>query len=214
MKELEIVIFGATGYTGSLVAAYLAAYEGSLSWAIAGRSKEKLEALRAQLVSQYPAAAPELIVADSFDKASLQSLARRTKVVCSTVGPYVQYGALLVEVCVAEGADYCDLTGETPFISKMIKAHHEQAEKEQRKIVHSCGFDSIPSDLGCWMLQKESIERYGAPLDEIKFFLGRTKGGLSGGTLASMMGLFERAGERKKAQRSEGSGSEHRGARA
>ncbi len=190
-RRYDIVLFGATGFTGRLVAEYLAEHYGrtDVRVALAGRSLAKLEDVRSGL----PTAARDwpLLVADSHDRASLDAIAENTSVVCTTVGPYAKHGAELVAACVAHGTDYCDLTGETQFIRRMIDRHHEEAKQTGARIVHCCGFDSIPSDLGTLMMQEASKERFGAPLQKLTYFAGETKGGFSGGTVASMLNLFE-----------------------
>ncbi|SVE15814.1 uncharacterized protein METZ01_LOCUS468668, partial [marine metagenome] len=197
-REFDVVIWGATGFTGELVAEYLLANYGvgteALSWAIAGRNPTKLDGVK-QRLTQRDAQAGELatIVADSRDLDSLKAMVRRTRVVCTTVGPYLAYGFELVQACIEEGADYCDLSGETPFIRRVIDRWQEQAQSAGRKIVHSCGFDSIPSDLGCLVVQEHAIETYGQPCNEVKYYLGKSRGGMSGGTIASMFGIVEQA---------------------
>ena len=196
-REFQIIVWGASGFTGRLVAEYLTQRYGAdakIRWAIAGRNQTKLEALRSELVKFDPSAAGlPLIIAESDDVSSLRAMAARTEVVCTTVGPYSIYGAKLVEACVEERADYVDLTGETPFIKKMIDAHHDSAQSRGVRIVHCCGFDSIPSDMGVYFLQKSAIERFGHPLSEVAFYLEKSKGGLSGGTVASMMHIVDEA---------------------
>lgn len=192
-----MIVWGATGFTGRLVARYLCeAYgaSGSVRWAIAGRSREKLEAIRSEL-TELDAAAAELpiLTADSHDEESLRKLAAQTQVVLTTVGPYSNYGAELVAACVAEGTDYTDLCGETPFIRRMIETHHEAAADQQCRIVHCCGFDSIPSDLGVLQLQAAAQEKLGATLPTVRYYMEVAKGGLSGGTLASMMSVMDQA---------------------
>ena len=143
-RDLDIVLFGATGFTGALTADYLA-HNGpeGLRWALAGRSLDKLEKVRAQVGSDV-----ELIVADSGDPVALADLAARTKVVISTVGPYVGRGEALVGACADAGTDYCDITGEGEFVDPMYVAHHATAVSSGARLVHGCGFDSIPYDLG------------------------------------------------------------------
>lgn len=186
-RELDLVLFGATGFTGRLVGEYLrgAAARESLRWAIAGRSRDKLEALGLGV----PA-----IVADALDPAAMQSLARRTAVVCTTAGPFARYGSALVAACADAGTHYCDLTGEVPWMRRMIDAHHARARETGARIVHTCGFDSIPSDLGCWAAQQAFIARHGAPARRITAVFGEQSGGLSGGTAASAFELAREAG--------------------
>ena len=190
--KLDLVVFGATGFAGALVAEYLAErHAGSdLRWGIAGRSEQKLKAVRDKLGLQVP-----MLVADSADRASLDALAAATTVVCTTVGPYARYGAELVAACAAAGTHYCDLTGEAPFIRQMMDAHHEAAVASGARIVNCCGFDSIPSDLGAWYLQEQLIARDGAPAEEVRMFLAGMSGGVSGGTIASMLNILEEASD-------------------
>ena len=175
-RDLDLVLFGATGFTGRLVAEYLARASDKPRWAIAGRDPNKLQALGLDV---------PVLVADAHDPESLGDLARRTKVVCTTVGPYAKYGSELVAACVAAGTHYCDLCGELPWMRRMIDTHHAHARETGARIVHSCGFDSIPSDLGTWALQQEMIAAFGAPATKVTGLFGESSGGLSGGTVAS-----------------------------
>ena len=194
-REFDVVLFGATGFTGRLVAEYLCEFHrGDARWAMAGRNLAKLKEVQAEIASRYPEVAEiPLLVADSHDASSLRALAARTKVVCTTVGPYAKYGNELVAACVAEGTDYCDLTGEVQWIRRMVDAHHDEAVRTGARIVHCCGFDSVPSDLGQWLLQTTSMERHGAPATHVRLYVRKAKGGFSGGTVASMMNLMEEA---------------------
>ena len=189
----DIVLFGATGFTGQLVAEYLAEHYGpsDVRVALAGRNAQKLERVRDDLKRAFPIDWP-ILIADSFDQASLDRVASDASVVCTTVGPYQKYGAGLVAACVEHGTDYCDLTGETPFIREMVDQHHDRARETGARIVHCCGFDSIPSDIGTWMMHREMQAQHDAQLREVKFFAGEQKGGFSGGTVASMMLIAER----------------------
>jgi short subunit dehydrogenase-like uncharacterized protein len=187
-RELEIVLFGATGFTGRLVAAHLAAAPERPRWAIAGRSAAKLEALGLGV----PA-----IVADAQDPAALRALAQRTAVVCTTVGPYARYGSELVAACAEAGTHYCDLTGEVQWMRRMIDQCHDRARTTGARIVHACGFDSIPSDLGAWAIQQEHVTLRGHPAPRVTAVFGESSGGLSGGTLASALhGAAEAAADR------------------
>jgi short subunit dehydrogenase-like uncharacterized protein len=149
-REHDIVVFGATGFTGALTAEYLAAHaDDGTRWALAGRNQQKLENVRARLGQLNPACAEmALVTADSRDPDSIRRLAESTRVVITTVGPYIHYGEPLVAACAAAGTDYVDLTGEPEFVDLMWLRHHAQAEQTGARIVHSCGFDSIPYDLG------------------------------------------------------------------
>ncbi len=191
-REFDIIIQGATGFTGTLVAEYLLRQYGvgnDLRWALAGRSEEKLRRVRDGLGAG--ASGLELIVADSFDKDALQTLAKRTRVVLTTVGPYALYGSDLVAACVNAGTHYCDLAGEVQWIRKMIDTHHERAKETGAKIVNCCGFDSVPMDIGVWFLQDATQAQHGTCCESISLLVKATKGTASGGTLASMMNLIK-----------------------
>lgn len=196
-RRFDLVLWGATGFTGRLVAEYLARHHGvggDLTWALAGRSQKKLEAVRAALSADFPRAAGlPLLLGDSDDMVSLDTFARDARVIITTVGPYALHGRALVGACAAAGTDYVDLAGETPFIRDMIDAHHARARETGARIVHSCGYDSIPSDLGVLMLQRHAEKEHGATCPHVRLLVGESKGGFSGGTVASMLNLFEEA---------------------
>lgn len=191
-REFDVIVQGATGFTGTLVAEYLLEQYGignDLRWAIAGRNEKKLEQVRDGLGED--AKALQLIVADGFDKEALKALAGRTRVVLTTVGPYAIYGSDLVAACVEAGTDYCDLAGEVQWIRKMIDRHHERAQQTGARIVHCCGFDSVPMDIGVWHLQNAVREKFGTYCQSISMLVKATKGAASGGTMASMMNLIQ-----------------------
>lgn len=184
--EFDLVVFGASGYTGRLVAEYLAqAYAGDkdLRWAMAGRDLAKLAAVRDEIGA--PADIP-LLVADTGDAASLRALVARTRVVVTTVGPYQLYGEPLVAACAEAGVDYVDLCGEPAWMRKMIDAYGQAAQASGARIVFSCGFDSIPFDLGVFFLQQAAKARFGVSLTRIKGRVRQLKGTFSGGTAASL----------------------------
>jgi short subunit dehydrogenase-like uncharacterized protein len=184
-RELDIVVYGATGYTGKLVAEYLSTQYGvggDVSWAMAGRSQEKLEAVRTDL--GISASLP-LIVADASDPASIAAMVDRAAVVLTTVGPYQLYGSDLLAACVKAGTDYVDLCGEPNWMNEMIAEHNEAAEKSGARIVFSCGFDSIPFDLGVFFLQEKAKAQLGKALPRIRGRVRSMNGVWSGGTLAS-----------------------------
>ncbi len=184
MRDFDIVIYGATGFTGRLVAEYLVqAYPTGLTWAMAGRSRTKLEEVR-DLIGA-PADTP-LITADSADPASLRAMVERATVVISTVGPYQLYGSDLVAACAASGTAYVDLCGEPAWMRHMIDAHEGEATRTGARIVFSCGFDSIPFDLGVLTLQEAARARYGSPAPRVKGRVRTMKGTFSGGTAASL----------------------------
>ena len=193
-REFDLIIQGASGFTGTLVAEYLLrqyGVGGTVRWALAGRSRKKLEAVRDSLGPE--AAGLEIILADSFDNSALQALASRTRVVLTTVGPYALYGSDLVAACVDAGTHYCDLAGEVQWIRRMIDQHQQRAQQTGARIVHSCGFDSVPMDIGVWFLQQTAMEKYGAYCKSIFMLVKATKGTASGGTIASMMNLISEA---------------------
>lgn len=194
MREHDIILLGATGYTGALVAEYLVSRGlGSLRLALAGRDRGKLEHVRSSLAQLDPAAGDlPLLHADSFDRASLDTLAASSKVLCTTVGPYAKYGEQTVAACAAHGTHYCDLTGEPQFVRRMIDRHHEQARVTGARIVNCCGFDSIPSDIGTFMLYRE-YQRRGGQLQGVRNFLTDSRGGVGGGTIASALHVIEEA---------------------
>ncbi|MDB2534347.1 saccharopine dehydrogenase NADP-binding domain-containing protein [Porticoccaceae bacterium] len=184
-RELDIVVYGATGFTGRLVAEYLNnqyGVNGELVWAMAGRSQSKLEQVRDEM--GISADLP-LVVADSSNLDSIKAMVERTAVVCTTVGPYQLYGNELVATCAAAGTDYVDLCGEPGWMYKMIGAHSAVAEASGARIVFSCGFDSIPFDLGVLFLQQNAEQKLGATVPRVRGRVRAMKGTFSGGTLAS-----------------------------
>jgi short subunit dehydrogenase-like uncharacterized protein len=184
-RDLDIVLYGATGFVGKLTAEYLAKAGGAARIGLAGRSTERLRAVRESLgeaVRDWP-----LMTADATSPASLNEMASMARVVVTTVGPYTKYGLPLVAACAAAGTDYADLTGETMFIRESIDTYHKQAVATGARIVHSCGFDSIPSDLTVYALYKRVLEDGAGELGETNFVVRGFAGGVSGGTVASMM---------------------------
>ena len=193
-SSFDIVVFGATSFVGQILCRYLLQQfgtEGDLRWAAAGRSKEKLDALRVDL--GRAAARLPIVVADAGDPASLEAMCRQARVVVSTVGPYALYGEPLVKACTETGTDYCDLTGEVQWIRRMIDRYEPAAKESGARIVHCCGFDSIPSDLGVYFLQREALRRLGQPCTRVKMRVRAMRGGFSGGTAASLMNAIREA---------------------
>lgn len=187
-KKFHIIVFGATSFVGQILCQYLFKRHGAggeLNWALAGRSQPKLQQIRAQL-GQGAESLP-LLVADAADESALRDLCAQTSVVISTVGPYALYGSPLVKVCAETGTDYCDLTGEVQWMARMIAAHEATAKQTGARIVHACGFDSVPSDLGVQFLQEEAQRRFKQPCNTVRMRIAKLKGGLSGGTVASML---------------------------
>jgi short subunit dehydrogenase-like uncharacterized protein len=196
-REFDVVLFGATGFTGGLTAEYLAgAAPDGCRWALAGRNQGKLEAVRDRLTATHPELADlPLLHADATDPASLADVAGRARVVISTVGPYVEHGEPLVAACVGAGTDYVDLTGEPEFVDTVYVKHHRRAVETGARIVHACGFDSIPHDLGALFTVQQLPE--GVAL-RVRGMV-RTNATLSGGTFASALGAFSRARQMKQA---------------
>jgi len=193
-KPFDLVVFGATGFTGRLVAEYLNHSYGAgkqVAWAMAGRSRDKLAAVRR--LTGVPETVP-LLQADATDEASLAALVAQTRVVISTVGPYQLHGQPLLRACANAGTDYVDLCGEPGWMAQMIARHEAAARASGARIVFSCGFDSIPFDLGVVYLQAEAQRRYGAPLKQVRGRVRVMKGGFSGGTMASALATVEAMG--------------------
>ena len=185
-KSFDVVIYGATGFTGKLVVEYMQEKYGKdegISWAIAGRSEEKLNSVREEL--KVGSNVPQLLV-DSNDTDSIASMVQQTKCVLTTVGPYQLYGANILQQCVVHGVDYVDLCGEPGWMHEMINEHAEQAKETGARIVFSCGFDSIPFDLGVYFLQKEVIAQHGHPASNVRGRVREMNGEFSGGTAASL----------------------------
>lgn len=183
-REFDLIVYGATGFTGRLVAEYLAQHygDGSLSWAMAGRSLTKLQAVRDEIGAP---ADTVLLTANADDPAALRALTARTKVVLTTVGPYQLYGNDLVAACVETGTGYVDLCGEPNWMHDVIARHHDAARASGARIVLSCGFDSIPFDLGVWTAEQASIAKWGRPAPRVKGRVRKMQGTFSGGTFAS-----------------------------
>lgn len=194
-KNFDIILYGATSFVGQIMTRYMHEQfsDGSVKWAIAGRSQSKLESVSQEIGLNDI----EMIIADAQDEAALSALCSRTKVVVSTVGPYALYGDKLVEICARSGTHYCDLTGEPQWIRKMQNAHEQTAKESGAWIVHCCGFDSIPSDLGVHFLQKNALKQFGQTCNKIDMRVVTMKGGASGGTIASIINLVKEASKDK-----------------
>ena len=191
-KEFDVIIWGASGFTGRLVVAHLFknyGVNGDLIWAMAGRNKKKLKQVRSEIADN----SVPIIIAESNDEVSLKEMIIRTKVICTTVGPYAIYGSKLVSLCANQGTDYCDLSGEVQWMRKMIDQHHETAKINGVKIVHTCGFDSIPSDMGVYFIQRELKAQIGQLANKIEMRVAGIRGGISGGTYASLTKVMEQA---------------------
>ena len=193
-KEFDIIVYGATGYTGRLVAEHFVREygrkDGGPKWAMAGRSADKLESVRDEIGAPKSTA---LVVADADDPASLDAMCARARVILTTVGPYQLYGDALVAACARTGTDYADLCGEPAWMREQIDRHHETAKASGARICFSSGFDSIPFDLGVLMLQKEAVARHGAPAPRVKGRVRAMQGTFSGGTAASLTATMKAA---------------------
>ena len=191
MKKFDIIIWGATSFTGKLVTEYIfKKYASSkIKWAIAGRNLKKLEKIRYQVADENI----PIFIADSFDEESLSKFVKKTKVVCSTVGPYSLYGTKLVKLCVDNNTNYCDITGEAHWIRSLIDRFHEEAKSKKIKIINSCGFDSIPSDMGVYFIQNEIKKINNNYAKSIKMRVAGIRGGISGGTYSSINNLLKEA---------------------
>ena len=187
-RDFDIVVYGATGFVGKLTAEYLAKAGGRARIALAGRSPAKLEAVRAGLgeaARDWP-----ILTVDASDPATIDAMAKRTRVVVTTVGPYSKYGLPLVAACAANGTDYADLTGEAMFVRQSIDDFHKQAIDTGARIVHACGFDSVPSDMSVYELFRRAKADGAGDLLDTNYVLRGFHGGVSGGTIASMIEVF------------------------
>jgi short subunit dehydrogenase-like uncharacterized protein len=192
----DVVVWGATGVAGRFTAEYLAERYGpdELSLAVGGRDRARLDAVADDLARRSDARDDvAVVVGDATDPESLRAVARDVEVVCTTVGPYTRLGTPLVEACVETGTDYCDLTGEVNWVRETVDRFHEAAVDADARIVHSCGFDSVPADLGTLLAQSCAREAHGAPCETVRIYLDGGSGSVSGGTLASAGELFEAA---------------------
>ena len=190
-KQLDLIIWGATGFTGQLVSEYInKKYSNTaLKWGIAGRNKEKASVIAKRL----NIAKDRVFIADCNNIESLIKLTSKTKVICTTVGPYAKLGTNLVDACIKTNTNYCDITGETQWIRKMIDKYHSKAKENKIKIINSCGFDSIPSDMGVFYSQKKLFEKTGEYANKINMRVAGAKGGISGGTYNSLSNVLEEA---------------------
>lgn len=193
-KPFDIVVFGATSFVGQILCQYLqdtfnSVGQESLSWAMAGRSENKLKSVKDKISN------PDIpvLIADASDDNALKEMCAQAKVIISTVGPYALYGEPLVKACVENGTDYCDLTGEVQWIKRMLDKYEDQAKASGARIVHCSGFDSIPSDMGVYFLQQNAMQQLGSYCNTVKMRVKAAKGGASGGTIASMVNITKEA---------------------
>ena len=191
LKNFDVIIWGATSFTGKLVCEYIFSnYKtNEIKWAMAGRDKKKLEDVRSEIADT----SVPILLADSFDENTLSDLVKQTKVMCSTVGPFSVYGTLLVDLCVRFKTNYCDITGEAHWIRTLIDKFHGEAKSKKIKIVNSCGFDSIPSDMGVYFIQNKIKKVYKNYAKSIKMRVAGIRGGISGGTYSSINNLLSEA---------------------
>ena len=189
-QTFDLIIFGATSFVGQLLCRYLNdqyGVDGDIKWAAAGRSLPKLETLKNSL--GVKAKTLTLLTADAADETALTKLCEQTHVIISTVGPYALFGEPLVKVCADTGTDYCDLTGEVQWVNRMIRRYEKKAQQTGARIVHCCGFDSIPSDMGVYHLQQQAFSQFDAPCTTIRMRVKAMRGTASGGTIASMINI-------------------------
>jgi short subunit dehydrogenase-like uncharacterized protein len=192
-RSYDVVLYGATGFVGRQTVAHFAAHADGVRWALAGRSAEKLEQVRQ--ACGPGAARAGIIVADAADEKALDTLAAQTAVVLSTAGPFALYGSALVAACVARQTHYVDITGETPWVRGLIDRHHAQAVRDGTRIIPCCGFDSVPSDLGAWLVAEAIWKQHGEPCVSVKA-CHSMRGGLNGGTLASALNMMDAGQDR------------------
>ncbi|KAI8104528.1 hypothetical protein M9434_003083 [Picochlorum sp. BPE23] len=200
-RPFNVVLWGSTGFTGRLVAEHMMQRyaKDDIKWAMAGRSKEKVQTIRDSLAEKYgvDAESVPILVGDSNDLASLESIASSTDVILSTAGPFSLYGTNVVDAAVLNGCDYVDITGETPWVQGMIRKHHETAKQKGIRIIPCCGYDSTPSDMGAWVVEREA-KRRGKKLVSARTMLLDSRGGVSGGTIASGLEIAADPENRKK----------------
>jgi short subunit dehydrogenase-like uncharacterized protein len=187
-REFDVILYGASGFVGRQTVAYFAEHGTGLRWALGGRSTARLEAVRERAGAAARHAG--IVVADAADAPALDALAARTRVVLSTAGPFSLYGSALVDACVRRRTHYVDITGETPWVRGLVDRHHERARRDGTRIVPCCGFDSVPSDLGAWLVAHALLRRHGEPCTRIKACFSM-RGGVNGGTLASAIALMD-----------------------
>lgn len=211
-RAYTIILYGATSFVGQITARYLAEFlsdtsaskdasRSAVTWAIAGRDQDKLAKLQTELNDGYKNGKIDIIIANSEDEDSLNAMTQQTQVIISTVGPYLKYGEPLIKSCAHNGTDYVDLTGEAIFIKDMLDKYQDAAIESGARIVNSCGFDSIPSDLGVYYTQQQAQEKFNQTCNVINMRVKAAKGGLSGGTIASMGAIFAEVGQDKARRR-------------
>ena len=191
-RAYDLVVWGATGYTGRLVALAASEHLVGHRWAIAGRSRERLEAIQDEIV-EAGGHSPEIVIATLDDPASMQAMTGSSRVVLSTVGPYDLVGETLIEACIATSTHVCDITGEVPWVRRMRSRHESAAREAGIRVVSMCGYDSIPSELGVRLAQEAAAKHHGRPAREVEMAVGPIRGGVSGGTIASALNMIAKA---------------------
>ena len=197
-REFDLVVWGATSFVGKIVVEYLLARSARLPdfrWALGARNPDKLAQLQSDLGSDLP-----VFVGDSFDRSFLEEMVSQTRVVLTTVGPYMKYGEALLAACAKRGTDYCDLTGEAGFVREMMEHYQDQAEESGARIVNCAGFDSLPSDLGVLHLSEYCTETLQSPLQSVEMQVRAARGGFSGGTVASAIETIAQLRKQPEAQ--------------
>ncbi|HSV50573.1 MAG TPA: saccharopine dehydrogenase NADP-binding domain-containing protein [Burkholderiaceae bacterium] len=189
----DVVLYGATGFVGRQTVAYFARHARGVRWALGGRSADKLDAVKRACGAGAERAG--IVVADAQDVQALEALAQNTKVVLSTAGPFAVFGSALVAACVKHGTHYVDITGETPWVRSLIEQHHQQAERDGTRIIPCCGFDSVPSDLGSWLVTQAVRHKYAEACASVKACFS-LRGGFNGGTLASALNMLDSGQQR------------------
>lgn len=184
-RDYDVVLYGASGFTGKQTVAYFAQHAPNVRWALAGRNREKLAAVKAETGVKA-----DILVADSQDQAALDAIAARAQVVLTTAGPFALYGTKLVDACVRHQTHYVDITGETVWVRELIDRYHAEAAKTGTRIIPFCGFDSIPSDLGAYLIARHIQQQFGSACRSVKAYF-QMAGGLNGGTLATAFNLYE-----------------------
>ena len=203
-RPYDVVVWGATGFVGRLVSEYLTQQYGpeAVSLALGGRSVDRLDALESDLVRQSERwESVPVVTGDATEPGSLRDIARETRVICTTVGPYTTHGTPLVEACIEAGTEYCDLTGEINWVRETIDRFHDEAVEAGTRIVHGCGFDSVPADIGTLLVQSFATEQFDTPCERVRIYLEKGDGGVSGGTMASLGEVFDAASDEPATRR-------------
>ena len=195
-RDYDVVLYGASGFTGKQTVAYFARHAGAIRWAIAGRNKEKLEVVKANIGAAVKTV--DVLVADSQDQAAIDAIVSRTRVLLTTAGPFALYGTKIVDACVRCKTHYVDITGETVWAKELIDRDHAQAAADGTRIIPFCGFDSIPSDLGTYLMVRHIQDKLGVGCKQVKSYF-QMAGGVNGGTLATAFNLYE-SGQAKQAR--------------